>query len=77
MNCKISKYLAYAMAVYTLASVYYMGRSRSVGTPFNDSLNDEQRKIKMESARVRKQLFVEGILGSLVILFIFDPFKSC
>ena len=33
MNCKISVYLAYAMAIYTLASIFYMIRTRTVGTP--------------------------------------------
>ena len=38
--CKISIYLAYAMAIYTIASIYYMIRTRSVGTPFKDSLSE-------------------------------------
>lgn len=77
MNCKISKYLAYSMAVYSFASLYYMISSRSVGTPFNDSLSDEQRKIKEESSKVRKNLFVQGIVLATFTLVILAPFKSC
>ena len=76
-TCEVSKVLAYAMAVYTSASIYYMVRSRSVGTPFNDSLTEEQLKIKEESKKVRKQLFCEGITIALVGLYIMKPFKSC
>ena len=77
MNCKVSKYLAYSMAVYSLASMYYLSRSRSVGTPFNDSLTDAQREIKLESSKVRRQIFIEGIMLSLLVLLIMNPFKSC
>ena len=77
MKCQVSKYLAYAMAIYALASIYYIIRSRSVGTPFNDSLTDEQREIKQKSSDVRKQLFVEGsVLAGSLMLFM-CPFKSC
>jgi len=76
-TCEVSKVLAYAMAVYTVASVYYMIRSRSVGTPFKDSLTEEQLQIKEESKTVRKQIFCEGITVGLVGLYIMKPFKSC
>ena len=77
MQCKLSKLLAYSMAAYVLASVYYMIRSRSVGTPFNDSLTEEQKQIKNESKNVRKQIFVEGIILSAVALGLMTPFKEC
>lgn len=77
MNCKISKMLAYSMAIYTIASLYYIIRSRSVGTPFNDSLTEEQKRIKKESSEVRKQLFLEGCIAGIMILVLFQPFKSC
>lgn len=77
MQCKVSKYLAYAMATYSVASMYYLARSRAVGTPFNDSLTDKQKIIKQESSEIRRQLFIEGIMISLLILYVLDPFKSC
>ena len=75
--CKISIYLAYAMAIYTLASLYYYIRSRSVGTPFNDSLTPKQREIKKESAAVRRSLFYQGIAIALGAMVLFKPFKAC
>ena len=75
--CKISIYLAYAMAIYTLASLYYYVRSRSVGTPFNDSLTPKQREIKKESAAVRRSLFYQGIAIALGAMVLFNPFKAC
>ena len=77
MKCQMSKYLAYSMAVYTLASMYYMIRTRNIGTPFNDSLTDQQRQIKQESASLRKSIFVEGGLAAAVLIVLFQPFKSC
>ena len=41
-----SIYLAYGMAIYCIASIYYLVRTRSVGTPFKDSLTPKQIKIK-------------------------------
>ena len=39
MNCKISIYLAYGMAIYLFASIFYLLFTMNIGTPFNDSLN--------------------------------------
>jgi len=75
--CKISIYLAYAMAIYTIASLYYMIRTRSVGTPFKDSLNEKQLQIKKESAKVRRHIFYEGVGIAFVALLIFRPFSKC
>ncbi len=77
MNCKISVYLAYGMAVYCLACLYYIVMTRNVGTPFRDSLNENQLKIKMESASVRRSVFYQGVAVGLVSMIIFRPFKSC
>jgi hypothetical protein len=75
--CKISIYLAYAMAIYTIASLYYMIRSRSVGTPFKDSLSEKQLQIKKESAKVRRGIFYQGVGIAFVALLIFRPFSKC
>jgi hypothetical protein len=65
------------MAIYTLASLYYYVRSRSVGTPFNDSLTPKQREIKKESVAVRRSLFYQGIAIALGAMVLFKPFKAC
>lgn len=75
--CLVSWYLAYGMALYCMASIYYFVRTRSIGTPFNDSLTNEQREIKKKSASVRKNIFIQGLVGSLIVLIIFRPFHSC
>ena len=69
--CRMSIYLAYGMAIYCIASIYYLVRTRSVGTPFKDSLTPKQIKIKKESANVRRNIFYQGIAGSAIILFFF------
>ncbi len=75
--CRMSIYLAYGMAIYCIASIYYLVRTRSVGTPFKDSLTPKQFKIKKASANVRRNIFYQGIAGSAIILFFFQPFKKC
>ena len=77
MNCKISVYLAYGMAVYCLACMYYIVMTRNVGTPFRDSLNENQLKIKMESASIRRSIFYQGVAIGLVSMVVLRPFKSC
>lgn len=76
-NCTINIYLAYGMLVYILASIYYIIRTLYVGTPFKDSLTIEQLSIQKQSAKVRKQIFCEGVLLSIIGLLFTKPFKYC
>ena len=41
-TCKMSIYLAYGMAIYCLACIWYLVFTRGIGTPFNDSLSEKQ-----------------------------------
>ena len=77
MNCKMSIYLAYAMAVYILGSVYYLVVTMYVGTPFKDSLTKKQLLIKKKSANVRRNIFYQGIIISTIILTVLKPFSKC
>ena len=77
MNCVISVYLAYGMAIYVLASIYYLVMTRNIGTPFKDSLTEKQRKIKRESAKQRKTIFYQGIGASIVFMVLTQPFNKC
>ena len=77
MNCKISIYLAYSMAVYCLACLFYIVLTRNVGTPFRDSLNKKQLSIKKKSANVRRNIFYTGIFLSSLLMFIWKPFNKC
>ena len=76
-KCQISIYLAYGMASYIIASIYYIVSTMRIGTPFKDSLTEEQKKIKKESADKRRSIFFQGIFISIIILKIFNPFKKC
>ena len=77
INCQISIFLAYAMLIYCLASGYYLIFSRFAGTPFRDSLSTEQKSIKKKSAGRRKNIFIQGIIVSCILLFFTKPFSNC
>jgi len=76
-KCQISIYLAYIMASYIITSIYYLVTTMWVGTPFKDSLTEEQKKIKKESADRRRSIFFQGIFISIILLKILNPFKKC
>jgi len=73
----MSIYMAYAMTIYTIASVYYLIRIRSVGSPFKDSLTPKQLKIKKDSSNIRRNIFYQGIVGSIIVLYFYHPFTQC
>ena len=77
MLCKVHSALAYAMLAYVVASAYYVIRTRPLGTPFNDSLTEEQRAIKTAAASARRRIFWEGILLAAVASYFIKPFKAC
>ena len=76
-TCKMSPYLAYSMAIYIFASAYYIIRTKNIGTPLKDSLTDEQKIIKKQSAKIRKKIFYCGIIIGTAIIFILKPFELC
>ncbi len=75
--CRVPLYLAYAMVIYCIASLYYMVRTRSIGTPFNDSLTPKQIAIKDKSAAQRRNIFFQGIGGGLILMVVMRPFAGC
>jgi len=75
--CKVQTWLAYAMAAYALASLYYAVRTRTVGTPFNDSLSPQQLAIKEASSDLRRSIFFQGVLGAILLLAFLQPFAQC
>lgn len=66
--------MAYLMATYVLASIYYLVASRCIGTPFNDSLTPKQRKIKSMAVKERTTIFYTGVGVGAIVLAIFQPF---
>ena len=73
----MSIYLAYAMIAYVSGCIYYFIRTRYIGTPFNDSLTPTQRVVKKQSANTRRNIFYQGMGLSIIILYLFKPFKPC
>jgi len=76
-RCEVSTWLAYLMSIYCIASIFYYIRTRTIGTPFYDSLNKKQLEIKKKSSKARKQIFIQGIIIGVVSLVFFQPFKKC
>jgi hypothetical protein len=77
MNCKTQTILSYIAAICILASIYYLARKGPIGTPFTDSLSQQQILLKTQSANTRRKLFYEGCVLAVVLLAIAKPFKEC
>ena len=54
-----------------------MTKYKNIGTPFNDSLSPEQKLIKKEAVKVRKNIFIQGIIVGMIYCFICKPFLNC
>ena len=65
--------LAYAALAYTLACVGYLLLTRSYGTPFDDTLTDEQRAVKRASAQARAKAFWSSLVVSSLVLALWRP----
>jgi len=73
----IQKLLAISAFIYILTCIYYIIQTRSFGTPFKDAVAKfpELQKIKNESAKRRKNVFINGLLISIVIVFVINPYN--
>ena len=76
-KCKISNAFAYMMFAYIIGIIYYIIFTRTIGTPFKDSLTPEQIAIKNESAIQRRIIFYTGLVGAAIILYVTRPFSGC
>ena len=77
IECNIGIYLGYLMAIYTISSMYYLIATNCIGTPFKDSLTEKQIAIKKQSAKLRKNIFLQGIGIGIVLCLVFRPFRKC
>ncbi len=77
MYCVIPVYLAYAMAIYCIASFFYLVMTRDIGTPFKDSLTEKQMIIKRNAVKQRKAIFYQGLALGLVLMVLTQPFNKC
>lgn len=62
--------------IYTGACVVYLVLTRNVGTPFYDSLTEEQRTLKTRSARVRGNVFLQSLGLSAMVVLCRRPFST-
>ncbi len=67
--------LAYVALAYLCTSIIYIVVSRCVGTPFRDSLTDEQLEIMKKSKKTRGCIALVGLLVSICILVAFRPLR--
>lgn len=59
---------------YAVACVTYLFLTRAYGTPFNDSLSDEQRSTKAQSVSKRSCAFAAGVVVGIVLVAAWKPF---
>ena len=62
--------------IYCITCLVYLIVTRCAGTPFMDSLTEDQKKIKKESARVRGQAFLLSAIVGFVLVHVLKPFKE-
>lgn len=61
--------------VYAFACAFYVIATRSLGTPFADSLSDSQREVKRRSAQTRGRIFALGIVVGILATASWSPFR--
>lgn len=77
MSCRVPTFLAYAMLVYLLTSIFYLAITRFMGRPFHDSLGPAQLAAKKVAAAERGRVFVGGLVATTAMVYLWQPFKSC
>ena len=61
---------------YTVACLLYLLFTRNIGTPFADSLTDEQRAIKLSSSITRANVFFTSVIMSTVLVLVWKPLRT-
>jgi len=67
---------AYVSMIYLISCVFYLVVTRCIGTPFLDSLTEEQKQIKKKSSKQRANIFLYGIIIGIIVLHVVHPFIS-
>lgn len=67
--------LAYLSMAYLCASLLYilLTMCGNVGTPFKDSLSEQQKQIEKEAKHVRGNIFLCSLIVSSVLLYATRP----
>lgn len=68
-----TKALAYVSMAYLLSCVLYLLLTRRMGTPFSDTLTEEQKKVKNCSAKGRRSVFVASAAVACLLLLVWRP----
>jgi len=61
---------------YTVACLLYLLFTRNIGTPFADSLTDEQQAIKRSSSMTRANVFLTSVIMSTVLVLVWKPLRT-
>lgn len=61
---------------YTVACLLYLLLTRNIGTPFADSLTDEQQAIKRSSSVTRANVFLTSVIMSTVLVLVWKPLRT-
>tara|TARA_B110000908_G_C10225729_1_gene437794 strand:- start:551 stop:802 length:252 start_codon:yes stop_codon:yes gene_type:complete len=75
-QCQTYSIYAYLLMTYVLGSVFYILITRTYKTPFKDAVSKypELVKIKAESVTKRRNAFLIGICGAVILLGIVRPY---
>jgi hypothetical protein len=60
---------------YTIACILYLIFTRNLGTPFADSLTDEQQVIKRSSSMSRATVFLTSVVMSILVA-VWKPLRT-
>ena len=61
---------------YTVACLLYLLFTRNIGTPFADSLTEEQQAIKRSSSMTRANVFLTSVIMSTVLVLVWKPLRT-
>ena len=61
---------------YTVACLLYLLLTRNIGTPFADSLTEEQQAIKRSSSMTRANVFLTSVIMSTVLVLVWKPLRT-
>lgn len=71
---QLTKGVATLSMIYAGACVVYLVLTYNVGTPFKDSLTEDQIRIKRESVHIRAHSFYMGVAVSAMVVLCMRPF---
>lgn len=61
---------------YTTTCILYLLLTRNIGTPFMDTLTDEQQRIRQTSSTQRTNVFLISSIMSVALLKLWRPLRT-